>query len=312
MKRLAILVLTVAALALPASSAASETPSSAPEMPGTSLLNHLESRIPPAKTFRSGFRLEARGGYDVEMTTSGTALYLIFRKGKFAKRLVATAYIARGVAKPERMRARFGKFGEVSMRFRESPNKSWVGKRRNCRGAQRFVKRRGVFVGSLRFKSGDGDIRLNVRRAKGSVVTVARQCLRKQRRPKPPVFAEGSSHQTQSAFIAVGRDGVDFTGFLAIEGRRKTTFLATNEETRGKLAITNVAIVRRKVKAVRANETLTRARVSAPAPFHGTGLYRAAPDGTTTWSGSLSVNFPGAPRFSLVGPNYETLIEVPF
>ena len=110
----------------------------------------------------------------------------------------------------------------------------------------------------------------------------------------------------------MGRDGVDFTGFLAIEGRRKTTFLATNEETRGKLAITRVAILRSKAKAVRANEALTRARVSPPAPFHGTGLYRAAPDGTITWSGSLSVNFPGDPRFSLVGPNYETLIEVPF
>lgn len=313
MRRLAILVLAIAALAAPPHSSAAETSSSLPQMPGSSFLSHLESRIPDAETFRSGFRLEARGGYDVEVTTSGTALFLVVRKGKFdEKRFVGTAYIARGLAKPERLRARFGKYGEVSMRFRESPNKTWVGKRRNCRGEQRFVKRRGLFVGSFKFRSGDKDIVLDARRAKGSVVTVARKCLRQRSGPEPPIFAEESSHQTQSAFIAVGRDGVDFTGFLAVEGKKQTTFLATNEETRGKLAITNVALVRHKVEALRANEALTRARISPPAPFHGTGLYRAAPDGTTTWSGSLSVNFPGAPRFSLVGPNYETLIEVPF
>lgn len=197
------------------------------------------------------------------------------------------------------------------MRFRESPDKTWVGEPRNCRGDQRFLKRQGMFVGSFRFEDGAGDVSLKVRRAKGSVVTVARKCLRKRRGARLPV-AEQSSHRTESVFVALGRDGVEFTGFLAVEGRRKTTFLATHEETRGNMAIAQIAVVRNKSKAVRANETLTRARVSPPAPFHGTGRYRAAPDGSTTWSGSLSVNFPGFPRFPLVGPNYETLIEVPF
>jgi hypothetical protein len=314
MKRLALLVLALAALAAPASSSASpEGPSSLPQLPGASVLNHLESRIPPADTFRSRFRLEARGGYDVEVTTSGTAIILIASKGKFRKRFVGTAYVVRGLAKPERMRARFGKFGELSMSFREARNKTWLGKPRNCRGSQRFLKRRGLFVGNLRFKDRDGDVSLKVHRAKGSVVTVARKCLRQreQQRSRLPI-AEQSSHQTESAFLALGRKGVNFTGFLAVEGRKKTTFLAVHEETRGSMAVTQIAVVRNQGRAVRANETLTRARISPPAPFHGTGRYRAAPDGSTTWSGSLSVNFPGARRFPLVGPHYETLIEIPF
>jgi hypothetical protein len=302
-RRLAILALAVAALAAPSYAAASE-PSA--QLPGDRLLSHLESSIPPAKTFRSGLRLEARGGYDVEVMTTGSGIFLLVDKGRFDKRFVGTAYLARGAASPERLQATFGRFGKVSMRFRESRNKTWVGKRRNCRGAQRFVKRRGVFVGTLRFKGEGGYISLDVSRAKGSVVTVARKCLR-QRRPQLP-FAQQSSHQ--SAFVATARDGVDFTGFLAVGGR-KTTFLAAHEESRGKLAIIRVAVVRNRSNPLRVNETLTRASVSPPAPFHGTGRYRAAPDGTATWSGSLSVNFPGTPRFPLTGPDFQPLIEIP-
>lgn len=306
-RRLVILALAAAALAAPSHSAAAERTPLPPQLPGSDLLSHLESSVPPAKTFRSGFRVEARGGYEVEVMTSGSAVFLLVSKGRFDKRLVGTAYLARGVAAPERLQATFGRFGRVSMRFRESRNKTWIGKRRNCRGAQRFVKRRGVFVGSLRFKGEGGYLSVRAHRAKGSVVTVARKCLRQRRQRLP--FARQSS--PQSALIALARDGVDLTGFLAVDGK-KATFLATREETRGKLAIIRVAVTRSRRSAVHTNEALTRASVSPPAPFHGTGRYRAAPDGTTTWSGNLSANFPGAPRFPLTGPDFEPLIEVSF
>ncbi|MDQ2631561.1 MAG: hypothetical protein M3Y75_11425 [Actinomycetota bacterium] len=299
-------ILAVAVMALAAPSPAAAGGDSA-QLPGSRLLSHLENSIPPAKTFRSGFRIEARGGYEVEVMTSGNGVFLLVSKGRFRKRFVGTAYLARGVAAPERLRARFGGLGEVSMRFSESRNKTWVGKRRNCRGPQRFVKRRGVFVGNFRFKGEGGYISLDAHRAKGSVVTVAPRCLRR-RGPRLPIAQQSAR---QPAFVALARDGVDFTGFLAAGGR-KTTFLATHEETRGKLAIVRVAVVRNRSNPVWVNETLTRARVSPPAPFHGTGRYRAAPDGTTTWSGNLSANFPGAPRFRLTGPEYEVLLEAPF
>lgn len=303
MKRLAILALALAAVTAPPHAAATQ-PSA--QLPGSRLLSHLEGSIPPAETFRSGFRFEAHGGYEVEVTTTGGGIFLLVRKGRFGKRLVATAYLARGGASPERLRATFGKFGKVSMRFRESRNRTWVGKRRNCRGGQRFVKRRGLFVGHLRFRGEGGYVSLNVHRAKGSVVTVARKCLR-QRRARSP-FAQQSSRR--SALVATARSGVDFTGFLVVE-RRKTTLLATHEEARGKLAIIRLASVRNRSDPLRVNEALTRATVSPPAPFHGTGRYRAAPDGTATWAGTLSVNFPGAPRFPLTGPDFEALIDVP-
>jgi hypothetical protein len=312
MRRLALLFLAIAALAAPAHASASESSSSSFGLPGSSVLSHLESKAPPADTFRSGFRLETDSGYDVQITTFGTAIFLIVSKGKFGERFVGTAYLARGVAEPEHLRATFGEFGEVSMRFRESHDKSWLGKRRNCRGAQRFVKRRGVFVGNLRFEDERGDLSLQVHRAKGSVVTVAQKCLQPRRRGGF-LSAKESSRQIRSVFLALDREGVDFTGFLALERGSKTTFMATHEETRGKLAITQIAVVRsNQSPAVRVDEALTRAGVSPPAPFHGTGRYRAAPDGTTTWTGNLSVNFPGTPRYPLTGPQFDTLLEAAF
>lgn len=301
-RRLAILALALATLAAPSHAAAAEGWTGPA---GSRLLSHLEDSVPPAKTFRSALRLETRG-YEVEVMTTGSGIFLIVSKGRLDKRFVGTAYLARGVAAPERLRAAFGQFGEVSMRFRESRNETWAGKRRNCRGPQRFVKRRGVFVGNLRFQGEDGYISLNTHRAKGSVVTVAKKCLR-QRRGRDS-RAQQSSHQP--VFAAMARDGVEFTSFLALGGS-KTRFLATHEETRGKLGIVRIALVRNRSNPLQVNEALTRASVSPPAPFHGTGRYRAFPDGTATWSGNLSVNFPGTPRFPLTGPDFEPLIEIP-
>ena len=52
------------------------------------------------------------------------------------------------------------------------------------------------------------------------------------------------------------------------------------------------------------NDALTSATIAPPAPFHGKGVYSAAPDGMTSWTGPLSVSFPGAPRTPLTGPEF--------
>jgi hypothetical protein len=60
------------------------------------------------------------------------------------------------------------------------------------------------------------------------------------------------------------------------------------------------------------NEALTGATITPPEPFHGKGTYRAASDGTTTWSGPLSVSFPGAPRLPLTGGEFKATLATGF
>jgi len=279
-----------------------------PPLPPSQLLTQHGKPVSPTPFFRSGFVLKA-DGYKIGVSTFGSAVFLEVWRGGSGRR-VQTAYLARGVARPERLQATFGNFGKVKMRFRESRNRTWRGRVRTCRGANRFIKRRGVFRGNLRFKGENGYVSIRIHRARGAVVTEAPKCKRRRGRGGFNIpFANFS--QPKSAVLAIARHGVDATAFLAVEDRRSTLFFATQEESRGKLAIVRMAVLRRQSK-IHTDDALTSARLTPPAPFHGTGRYRAAPDGTTAWSGGLSVNFPGKPRSPLTGPEFESFLEVPF
>lgn len=308
-----VAMLGVVALGLlPAPGAAAEREPLSLPASAHRFLSEVGPPVSPAREFRSGFTVEASRGYEVKVATFGDAVVLAVSRGRSKRQFSETAYLARGVATPERLQATFGKFGKVSMRFRESRNRTWRGKRRRCRGAGRFVRRRGVFVGKLLFRGEDGYVAVDARRARGSVVTVAAKCRRPRQRPRTP-FAQASSHRSEpgAALLAIARDGVDSTAFLALELRERMLFLTTDEESRGKLSIVRVALVRG-TRPFRVNEAATSSRISPPGLFHGTGRYAAAPDGTSTWTGSLSVNFPGAPRFPLAGPRFEVFLEAPF
>jgi hypothetical protein len=279
-----------------------------PPLPPSHLLSQHGRPVAPTPFFRSGFVLKA-DGYKIGVSTFGSAVFLEVWRGGGGRR-VQTAYLARGVARPERLQATFGSFGKVKMRFREARNRSWRGRVRTCRGANRFIKRRGVFRGNLRFRGENGYVSIRIHRAKGAVVTEAPKCKRRRGGGGFDIpFANFS--QPKSAVLAIARQGVDATAFLAVEDRRSTLFFATREESRGKLAIVRMAVLRRQSR-IHTDEALTSARLTPPAPFHGTGRYAAAADGTSAWSGGLSVNFPGKPRYPLTGPEYETFLEVPF
>jgi hypothetical protein len=278
-----------------------------PPLPPSQLLTQHGKPVAPTPFFRSGFVLKA-DGYKVGVSTFGSAVFLEVWRGHSGKR-VQTAYLARGVARPERLQATFGHFGKVKMRFHESRNRTWRNRIRTCRGANRFIKRRGVFRGNLRFKGENGYVSVRVHRAKGVVVTQAPKCRRHRGRGFQIPF--GSFSPPKAVLLAIAREGVAATAFFAAEDRRSTLFFSTSEESRGKLAIVRMAVLRRHSR-IQSNDALTAASLSPPAPFHGTGRYRATPDGTTSWSGDLSVNFPGAPRSALTGPDFEPFLEVPF
>jgi hypothetical protein len=280
-----------------------------PPLPPSQLFTQHGKPVAPTPFFRSGFVLRA-DGYRIGVSTFGSAVFLSVWRGGNGRR-IQTAYLARGVAAPERLRATFGKFGQVKMRFREARNKAWRNRVRTCRGANRFVKRRGVFRGNLRFRGEGGYVSIRIHRAKGAIVTQAPKCRRGRGGGGFQLPFGGSLSKPKSALLAIARDGVGSTGFFAVEDRRTTLFFASSEESRGKLAIVRMAVLR-KHSRIRTNEALTSARLSPTSPFHGTGRYVAAPDGSTAWYGSLSVNFPGQPRFPLTGPEFKPFLEVPF
>lgn len=309
MSRRAVLI----CLLLGAAALLAASPAAARERQGVQLTSipvaiQLSALLSQQAPFEPGFTVDPAGPYKLAVGTSEGAVVLAVLRGHPGKRVAVTEYLARGVQAPERMQASFGSLGRVSMRFREARHRPWFGEPRRCRGRDRFVVRRGVFVGSLRFRGEHGYLTVHVHRAKGSISSLAAKC-----RHRHPREAHGSSSSADSiaGLLATERDGVDATTFAALSFRGRRLFIAQREEDRRRMAVLRSAVVLDRGE-LPLNEAVTAGRFSPGAPFHGKGLYRAAPDGSTSWSGSLSVDFLGAPRFPLAGPGFETDLEAGF
>jgi hypothetical protein len=303
--RFLTLTLLVLALCVPAGRAAAAETSLLPPLPPRKMMTQVGAPVPPVRSFRSGFQVNpSSSAYKVGVSTFGSAVILVVsNKHGHQRSLAETLYLARGVATPDRLQATFGQFGEVKMRFREA-SEHLV-----CHGPLQFARHKGVFVGSFRFRGENDYVSVHVHRAVGGILEPAGLCPR--RRHHHFHFNGDIFSESPAAFLAESRQGVNLTSLLALEFAGFSGVLATREESRGKLAIIRAAFARPK-KAFHVNEAATAASVSPPAPLHGTGRYHAAPDGTTTWTGDLAVNFPGAPRFPFTGPDFETFLEAPF
>ncbi len=302
-RRFAILVLLALAWTLPGAQASAAEGPLLPPLPPRKLMTKVGAPVPPLRSFRSGFEVED-GAYEVGVSTFGSSVMLVVSH-EHRREVSETLYLARGVATPDHLQATFGHFGEVMMRFREHS------KHRVCHDRLKLTRHKGDFVGSLRFRGEDGYVSVHLHRAPGGILEPAKG--RCPRRPRHHSSGSGRSIflESPSALFAQSREGVSTTGVLGLEFFGEAGVLATHQESRGKLAIIRSALVYTH-PAFHVNEAATVAKLSPPAPFHGTGHYRAAPDGTYTWTGDLSVNFPGAPRFPLTGPQFKVFLEAPF
>jgi hypothetical protein len=253
--------------------------------------------------------LKASHGYRVGVIGIGNAVLLEVIHGRAR---AVTAYVARGTVTPGRLEASFGDLGSVAMRFRPSSNRTWEKPHRRCKRGGRIVHRGGVYVGNLRFRGEGGYISVHAHRAKGQVSSVAPQCWSTGIDQRSQHAVRPSQQGDPFEFDALGassRHGVTSTSVGAVALGGRAIFFASTEQSEGDLAILRFAFAAGPTRAFTVDNALTRAQIRPPAPFHGTGTYRAAPDGTKTWSGGLAVNFPGAPRLPLTGPQYKTQLE---
>ncbi len=308
-RRAVVSGLLAGVLSLFAATSAGAQERSVPQLAGVPVVIQLSVLFSLQPAVGPSFSVDPAGPYEVEVGASEGAVVLTVLRKSSGKRVALTQYVARGVQTPERLQATFGKLGHVSMRFRESRHRPWFGKHRRCRGADRFVTRRGVFVGNFQFRGESDYLAIRAHRAEGAISSVAAKCRRHHR----PSHAHSSSQsdETFSGLIATQRNGVNSTVFAGLSFRGRRVFLAQREESRGRMSVLRSAVVIGPGE-LPLNGTLTAGRFSPGTPFHGTGRYQAAPDGSTSWLGNLSVDFPGAPRSPLAGPAFEPFLEAGF
>jgi hypothetical protein len=327
--RLAAALIGLSALVLPSSALANvlDIPAAAPPK-FRALLRAKLHMPPPHHGFESRFELKARHGYKVTVVGEGNIVALEVTKplphGKenpleklVGSKQAVTAYVTRGTVTQHRIAASFGQLGKVDVRFRPSGRVVESRPGRRCHGADHFTSRLGVFVGGVRFDGENHYVAVRSHRAKGRVrAPLHLHCaslprgVRSDRRARPVPHHEAFS---PTFLTATRRHGVSSVELIALGIGGTTLFAAISEEGLGSMARIRFALTTtQSKKAVVFNDALTEANIAPPAPFQGKGTYSAAPDGTTTWTGPLSISFPGTPRLSLTGEDFEAKLETGF
>jgi hypothetical protein len=329
--RRAVACLTLAAaclLALPpvATAGALDVPAAVPAKFRAALRARLHMPKPkPPRGFEARFDIEAQHGYKVSVIGEGDLVAVeVTRPAPGRSRLkrllgidqAPTAYVARGTVTPRRIAASFEKFGRIDVRFRPSGRVVRSKPRRRCRGTDRFTSKLGVFVGGIRFSGEKHYVAVRAHRAKGRVRTPLHlRCGLPSFRASASVRARPVREQPSftPTFLAAGwRHAIAATELIVLRARRATLFFASSEKSMGRMAVIRYGVAVASPKLFDVNDALTSATIAPPAPFHGKGIYGAAVDGTTSWTGPLSVSFAGAPRTPLTGPLFEAELSAGF
>jgi len=279
----------------------------------------------------------ATRGYTVDIETVGHHRVLLTaeKNGQIAQ------YTVRGKVNRHRIRADFGRFGRVNLRFFGKPvpfeTKPSKGKdkksekRRRCRG-RKPEREVGEFRGAVEF---DGQ-RLFTRLAVGGLEGELRRSYRQVcwlRHPAPEPRAQVSSnipvvvHRagipsfgfTIAVLSARGRVGHALTHFSAINlesplgiplppGERFSIVTAYRQERVGRIRVfrsTFLSAGPGQVQISRRGVKPAKAKVALGSPFSGTALFK---DGTrrspASWQGDLVVRLPGTGALPLTGPHF--------
>ncbi len=223
--------------------------------------------------------------------------------------------VSRRRARPGELRATFGKLGRLAVRFVPSgPPKPVPQAADGCRGPNP-TSQEGHFVGTIHFRGEQGFTVVDARRAHGQVIVSGRRVCRRL----PPHHESGSSPPGVSLSVHRKSDLGDFLkgggapSFNAYEFGHGTplggsvSYNANIFERRPRMTISRSVSASANpagfaVSAPGVNPTT--ATVAPPAPFEGSAEFVHDARGGTSWSGDLSVNFPGRGIVSLAGPSY--------
>jgi hypothetical protein len=291
--------------------------------------------LAPAPSISAVAPVSARQPQTIQITTRGTSGYGIEISGDVegprstvtlttGKPFSNAAYSVGGTITPDRVQASFGKFGSVSLKLVGYKVRK-VTISRSCRrpGDPAVARVRiGTFVGRIRFHGERGFTSASARRVHGAVGEPRALAIA----TLPGDDSEEADAPRLTTLQAMSKGGA--TLFLAFSDGTGTstskvpesagaapglvhasTFVAADSEQRGAVEITRSTTARAPLGDFTFDNLLTTAAVTPPAPFSGTGSFVRDADGTTSWSGSLAVAFPGEPRVPLIGPQFTASLD---
>ena len=255
------------------------------------------------------FELRGSHGYRLQVRArEATAILSATRAKPQAKTGSESTYIARRKSGEGAIHATFGHLGSIKMRFHPNGRVTESKPRRNCIGPDHFTIHHGVFVGSLQFTGEGGYTEVEARRVKGESLKPTSLLCGDFGASARVSGANGAARPTD-LFQASFRAGLLAEYFQATTDRtRPARFYAEISQTVGSLAIDRLAIAESPPRTFATDDALSFATLAPSAPFEGTGSLTRDPLGSRVWTGSLTVDFPGAPDVPLTGPPFKTTL----
>ena len=201
-------------------------------------------------------------------------------------------YDVEGTSGPRDLVGDFGPFGEVDLHLRVKKTVH-VDPPRRCHG-QGFLERKvGVWTGTVRFEGENNFTTASATRAKG--YHEVRRGVFKCRGGK---FAGVLLTAGEPGSFAFSASQVQRTG-------AKPVFEGSQTEPQSGVLISRLATVRGKRSQFTYDQGFTHATVNPPWPFSGAASFDA-PD---SWSGDLTVEFPGVGTTPLTGPGDQAALS---
>lgn len=247
--------------------------------------------------------LEGSNGYSIHIGVNPRQHLTL----QVTKEGFAAEYMTRDVlADTGRVKARLLGLGAISVRFHprgpvRRPSLP------HCRRKHPWVQP-GVVRGAIRFIGERQYTQVNVREAKAAIEEpVSWRCRNGVK------FAPNPREREWVSNLSASGEGAYFLARKyrpnVIEGGRVLYFAETGEafETasgRVPLTISRHLAVPADISTFR-DAHFERLTVSPPAPFSGSGALARTPESVFTWSGDLSVRFPGLDPIPLAGPSFE-------
>lgn len=282
------------------------------------------------RSLHLGLASIATEGYRVNVETAGHhRVILNVQKGsQFA------SYSVRGKVSRHRVKADFGRFGRVSLRFRgrsrpfvtaADRRRKSQRQRRRCSG-RRPEREIGHFRGTVEFEGQRGFTRLAVGKAPGEVRRTYRRVCRTVRKPAAQASISGSASTTPFGFTItvltarsrVGRvltqfNAVNLEAAAGIPGDEAFSLAgASLQERVGRVRIlrsTLQAVKPGAIKVSRRGVKPIKARLRLGAPFDGSARYLGPTKSSpASWTGSLGVRLLGSGTLPLTGPGFNATL----
>ncbi len=266
------------------------------------------------------FSLHASNGYRI--TVSGDP-----GDGSRQVRLIAVGpagtaeYSSEGVVTATTLSASFGHLGKVAVRFRPSGAVRRVKVSKRClKDRPRTVtSRQGSFLGAIKFRGERGYTKVSARRAQGGLGDPLANTPKKLGCEFRESKAERKRElESVSLDASPPGAGVSFTGFRLFGGSSRRgprsgsppsgnryLFLASAIERAEGMSVTRYTGAIGGSSDFVFDDALTTAEVTPPGPFTGSGNFRRNADGSTSWTGTLSVPLPGLGTVRLTGGGSE-------